>query len=76
MAMLGEQPTVALIAALALILIGVAVGISGGVGAPRRWWRASPSFRARRTAAAPAVPRFDKLTAGLAVPRREYHHRP
>ena len=36
MAMLGEQPTVALIAALALILIGVAVGISGGVGAPRR----------------------------------------
>ena len=36
MAMLGEQPTVSLIAALALILIGVAVGISGGVGAPRR----------------------------------------
>ena len=36
MAMLGEQPTVALIAALALILIGVVVGMSGGVGAPRR----------------------------------------
>jgi drug/metabolite transporter (DMT)-like permease len=37
MAMLGEQPTVALIAALALILVGVAVGISGGVGhKPRR----------------------------------------
>ena len=36
MAMLGEQPTVPLIAALALILIGVGVGISGGVGAPRR----------------------------------------
>ena len=29
MAMLGEQPTVSLIAALALILVGVAVGISG-----------------------------------------------
>jgi len=36
MAMLGEQPTVALIAALALILIGVVVGMSGGVGARRR----------------------------------------
>jgi drug/metabolite transporter (DMT)-like permease len=36
MVMLGEQPTVPLIAALALILLGVAVGISGGVGAPRR----------------------------------------
>jgi len=36
MGLLGEQPTVALIAALALILIGVAVGISGGAGAPRR----------------------------------------
>jgi drug/metabolite transporter (DMT)-like permease len=36
MAMLGEQPTLALIAALALILIGVGVGISGGAGAPRR----------------------------------------
>jgi drug/metabolite transporter (DMT)-like permease len=35
-AMLGEQPTVALIAALGLILIGVAVGMSGGVGTPRR----------------------------------------
>jgi drug/metabolite transporter (DMT)-like permease len=35
MAMLGEQPTVSLIAALALILIGVAVGISGGTRAPR-----------------------------------------
>jgi hypothetical protein len=34
--MLGEQPTVPLIAALALILLGVAVGISGGAGAPRR----------------------------------------
>ena len=34
--LLGEQPTVALIAALALILVGVAVGISGGAGAPRR----------------------------------------
>jgi drug/metabolite transporter (DMT)-like permease len=36
MAMLGEQPTMALIAALALILIGVAVGISGRAGATRR----------------------------------------
>jgi drug/metabolite transporter (DMT)-like permease len=36
MVMLGEQPTVPLIAALALILLGVAVGISGGAGAPRR----------------------------------------
>jgi drug/metabolite transporter (DMT)-like permease len=36
MALLGEQPTLALIAALALILVGVAVGISGGVDAPRR----------------------------------------
>jgi drug/metabolite transporter (DMT)-like permease len=36
MAMLGEQPTVSLIAALALILAGVGVGISGSIGAPRR----------------------------------------
>src|SRR6476646_6772706 len=36
MGLLGEQPTVALIAALVLILIGVVVGMSGGVGAPRR----------------------------------------
>ena len=36
MGLLGEQPTVVLIAALALILVGVAVGISGSVGAPRR----------------------------------------
>jgi drug/metabolite transporter (DMT)-like permease len=35
MAMLGEQPTVSLIAALALILIGVAVGISGASPSPR-----------------------------------------
>jgi drug/metabolite transporter (DMT)-like permease len=36
MLMLGEEPTVSLIAALALILVGVAVGISGGARAPRR----------------------------------------
>ena len=36
MIMLGEQPTVALIAALALILLGVAIGISWRAGAPRR----------------------------------------
>jgi drug/metabolite transporter (DMT)-like permease len=35
MVMLGEQPTAPLVAALALILLGVAVGISGGAGAPR-----------------------------------------
>jgi drug/metabolite transporter (DMT)-like permease len=36
MGLLGEQPTVPLIAALALILVGVAVGISGSAGRPRR----------------------------------------
>ena len=35
MAMLGEQPTVALIAALVLILIGVVVGMSGASPSPR-----------------------------------------
>ena len=35
MGLLGEQPTVALIAALALILLGVAVGMSGGSASPR-----------------------------------------
>lgn len=36
MVMLGEQPTAALIAALILILAGVAVGISGGAAKSRR----------------------------------------
>lgn len=36
MVLLGEQPTMALIGALALILVGVAVGITGSVRAPRR----------------------------------------
>jgi drug/metabolite transporter (DMT)-like permease len=36
MVLLGEQPSVALIAALALILVGVGVGITGSVRAPRR----------------------------------------
>ena len=36
MVMLGEQPTVSLIAALVLILVGVAVGMSGRAGSPRR----------------------------------------
>jgi drug/metabolite transporter (DMT)-like permease len=35
MGLLGEQPTVPLIAALALILLGVAVGISSGSAPPR-----------------------------------------
>jgi drug/metabolite transporter (DMT)-like permease len=36
MGLLGEQPTLTLIAALALILLGVGVGISGSIGASRR----------------------------------------
>jgi hypothetical protein len=36
MCMLGERPTVALIAALVLILAGVAVGMTGSMSGARR----------------------------------------
>jgi drug/metabolite transporter (DMT)-like permease len=36
MVLLGEQPSMALMAALALILVGVGIGITGSVRAARR----------------------------------------